>query len=311
MRLFFIMICFPLIMWSTGCNKETMTLTLPDGSISFDHIANGDTIEMPLSIFQDSIIVVGIKAALSGAISSREHVISFAIDTTKITEYRSRYGDARLLPTSSYLFYKADVRLAAGSTLSDSAELNITQQTKLTEYTTYVLPVVIQSVDGQPEGPASSRVLYFVFKTGRPLFISKSDWTIAAYSSYFSTFVPQNVLDNDNGYTYWASDLVGQMPQWVTIDFNKEITFSELTYYLPTDLLYPTFGGYPTSIRIETSVDGTNWDNKGVYEGNIRDDMQTLPLGLTDARYLRFTVLTSVKYVAMYETILISGISLM
>ncbi|MCC8426879.1 discoidin domain-containing protein [Mucilaginibacter sp. UR6-11] len=305
-----IVIFCSLIALLTACRKENKPAALPNGSISFQYAAGKDTLQMPVSILSDTTLVMTLKAALSGGASSSDHWVNFAVDTTKIALFRAKYGAAVVLPSSSYFFYKPMTRLPAGASVSDPAQLNIVLETKLTEYTTYVLPVVIQSVDGNTEGPATSRVVYFVFKTGKPLFINKIGWTIAGYSSVFNTFVATNVLDDNNTTTYWTSNITQQMPQWIAINFNRTVTFSALNYYVPTALKYPTLGGYPTSIQIETSMDGTTWVSKGVFAGNIVNNMQTLNTGLVTARYVRFTSLTSVKYSSTYSAIFISGISL-
>ncbi len=294
----------------TACSKDDTRTLLPGGSISFQQVAGKDTLEMPLSVLQDSPVVLDIKAVLSGTVSSGEHRVSFAVDTTKITDFRARYGNALLLPATSYLFYKPTTLISAGAFVSDPAQLNIGQQTKLTEYSTYVLPVVIKSVDGNAEETATNQVLYYVFKTGKPLFVNKTSWTIAGFSSQNGTLAPTNLLDANNLTTYWVSNITQQMPQWVAINFNKEVTFMALNYYFPTALKYPTSGGYPTSIQIETSMDGTTWVNKGVFAGNLVNNMQTLNTGLTTARYLRFTSLAAVKYNSAYDAVFISGISL-
>jgi hypothetical protein len=311
MRPFKIVIICSVFVFLTACSKDETSAPLPNDSISFVQAAGKDTIEMPLSILKDSAIVMGIKAALAGTVSSGDHWVTFAVDTNKITDYRARYGAAALLlPVTSYLFYKPDARIQAGASVSDSAQLNIGQQTKLLEYSTYVLPVVIKSVDGKVEGVATSRVIYFVFKTGKPLFVSKVGWTIAGFSSQNGTLAPATIIDDNNLSTYWASNITQTMPQWVSINFNKDVSFLAVNYYLPTALNYPALGGYPTSIQIETSMNGTTWVNKGVFAGNIVSNMQTLNIGLTTARYLRFTSLAVVKYNAIYDAVFISGISL-
>ncbi|HEY8958824.1 discoidin domain-containing protein [Chitinophaga sp.] len=308
-KIYIAVIC-PLILLLASCSKDDAPAALPGGSISFERAAGKDTIEMPLSILKDSLVVIAFKAALSGNTSGSEHWIKFAVDTTKIASFRSRFGSATLLPSGSYLFFKTDTRIAAGASLSDAAELNIGQQTKLTEYTTYVLPVVIRSVDGNLEGAAADRVLYFVFKTGKPLFINKKGWTIEEFSSQNGTNGPATLLDDNNLTSYWITNITQQMPQWVTINFNREVTFTALNYYLPAALKYPTQGGYPTSIQIETSMDGATWQSKGIFAGNIANNMQTINTGLTTARYLRFISLASVKYASTYNAIFISGIAL-
>lgn len=299
-----------IIAFLTACSKDNTPAALPEGSISFQLAADKDTIEMPLSILKDSAIVIGLQAILSGTSAAADHWVNFGVDTTKIAAYRAKYGTATLLPSSSWLFYKSMTRISRGISISDSAQLNIGQQTKLVEYTTYVLPVVIESVDGNTDGSGSKRVVYFVFKTGKPLFVNKAGWTIAGFSSINGTSVAANLLDNNNLTTLWASSIAQQMPQWVSISFNKEISFVSLVYYIPPALKYPTLGGYPTSIKIEVSMDGTTWVDKGTFEGNITNNMQTIDLGLTTARYLRFTSLAVVKYSASYDAVFISGISL-
>ena len=294
-----------------ACSKEGVKVVLPDGSVSFDRAAGKDTVETALSILKDSTMVLKLNATLSAEPSSDDHWVTFAVDTTKILDYRAKYGNAVVLPRGAYLFHKPMTRIPAGGTVSEAAELNIAAQTKLMEYTTYVLPVVINAVDGKIEGTATSRVIYYVFKTGKPLFINKVGWAIFDYSSHFSNFVPANVIDNNTTTTYWASNITMQMPQWVTINFNRDVTFTGVTYAIPTALVYPTQGGYPTSIRIETSMNGTTWVNKGLFTGNIVNRTQALDMGLTTARYLRFTSVASIKYVNTYDAIFISDISLM
>ncbi len=311
MRNNYIVIIGLLFVLFTACEKENTPVELPAESISINYPAQKDTLEMPLSILKDSTIIIGLKAALAGQSSSADHWVKFAVDTTKIVDYRARYGtSALLLPTSAYLFYKSMAVIAAGANLSDSAVLNIGQQTKLKEYSTYVLPVVIQSVDGKAEGAVSSKVLYVVLKTGKPLFINKEGWTIAGVSSQQGTFLATNLLDNNTTTTYWTSSITAQMPQWVAFNFNKEVTYTAVNYYLPTALVYPTQGGYPTSIRIETSMDGASWTSKGEFVGNVVNKMQTLDIGNTTSRYLRFTSLAAVKYASAYDCIFISDISL-
>jgi hypothetical protein len=293
-----------------ACSKEKGPGALADNSVNFNVPAGKDTVQTPLSILKDDIVVVNFNAALSGSKASSDHWINLAVDTAKFSSYRKKYGDALLLPSNAYFFYKSQIRVPAGSSMSESAQLNILSPTKLLEYSTYVLPVVIKSVDGKVEGAASPKVLYYVFKTGKPVVISKAGWTIANVSSTLSAFAAARAIDNDPTGTYWASNITQQMPQWVTINFNRNITFSALSYSIPPIIRYPSQGGYPTSIQIETSMDGTTWVNNGVFAGDIANNTQTLNTKLTTARYLRFTSLASVKYAAIYSAIFISDISL-
>lgn len=308
MRIYSIILC-SLALWLVGCEKSTTGPTLPDGDIAFDIAAGKDTVQIPLSILKDSTMTLDIRAAMAGNGANGDHWVRFRVEPELLNEYRAEYGEAQLLPTSSYLLYKADARVPAGSTTSEAAVLNVARQTKLLEYTTYVLPIVIESVNGDVDAAGAGDVLYYVFKTGRPAVINKTGWTIHAYSSHLGTFLPTNLLNNTPT-NYWASSISEQMPQFVTIDFNRNVTFSGVRYALAHNLDYPSQGGYPTLIQIETSMDGSNWENKGIFEDEVVDKAQMIEIGVTTARYLRFTSLEAVPYSGFYA-IFISDISLM
>lgn len=281
------------VIFLVGCSKST-PLVLPAVSLG-----TADTVEMPVSILSDTTMVIGLTATAAAG----THWIELGVDTSKVVTYRQRYGDALLLPADCYFFFKTMVK---GDT--DSAQLNIMQQTKLKPYTTYVLPIVIRSVDGHTED--YGEVKYYVFKTGKAAVINKDGWSIVGYSSASGSNLPAKLIDNDDANTYWTSNVTQQMPQWVVIDFGEETGFSAVGYSVPLALKYPTLGGYPTSIQLEISMDGEHWESKGVFAGDIQNNAQTIPLGGTTARYLRFTVLSSVIYSATYYIISISGIRL-
>lgn len=291
-----------------ACSKKEAVVTLPDSSVSFD-LTGRDTIQLPVSILENTTMVLEIKAALMGVTSTDSHNVTFAVDTTKIVDYRAKYGTANLLPALNYFFYKAMAVLPAGAAKSDAAQLNIAQQMSLTEYSTYVLPVVIRSVDGKTEGAGSSRVIYYVFKTGKPLFVNKTGWTATQSSANTTALAGDKVIDANNATTYWLSSTAQTMPQWVVINLGKDVTFTGLAYYFPTAVAYPTAGGFPTSFQVETSSDGTTWVSKGIFAGNLVNNMQTVTFPSTTARYVRFTSLAVKKY-SNLDVVFISGISL-
>ncbi|WP_238387765.1 discoidin domain-containing protein [Pararcticibacter amylolyticus] len=302
-----------LIVLFTACSKDDR-VALADRSVSIQ-LANGlDTLQTPMTLDKDSTIVLDLKAALKGEAASNDHWVTFAVDTTRMLEYRSKYGDAMLLPTSCYLLFKPDVRIASGSSVSEAAQFNIGHQTRLVGNSIYVLPVVIKTVDGK-EDFSDNRTVYLVFKTAQPKDLDRVGWEIAGYSTQLSsTNAAAKTIDVSNTTTFWASALNQPMPQWISIDFKKDIIFSSLKFYIPTTNKYPNNGAYPTSVKIETSMDGTIWVNKGVFAGDIVDYQQTINLGITTARYVRFTVLSAAKYTPaptlLYETVFISGIVL-
>lgn len=288
-----------------ACKKDSEREVLAEGRVSFNLQAATDVVVVsPLyDIKTTRLVSVEIKAALLGDISSNVHYVTFAPDTTKLADYKLKYGNtALLLPTNSYLFYKSTVAITAGTNISEAAVLNLGFQKTLKKFTTYVLPLVIASVDGVPLDPKTRKVIYYTLTTGDGLYVDHTGFTLTATaSSVNGANVAGRVVDGNYLGTYWLSNIAQTLPQWVNIDFARQVPFSGLDFYFPTAINYTTLGAYPTSAKIETSANNINWIDKGTYPVEIRnnDRLQTINLpSLTTARYLRLTVLAAAPYVS-------------
>jgi hypothetical protein len=285
-----------------ACKKDKSSReALAEGRVTFNLPASTDVVASALDIKTTTLVTTEMKAVLQGAASSDVHYVTFTADTTKIAEYRTKYGSsAQLLPTSSYLFYKSTVAIPAGSNISESAVLNLSFQTVLKARTAYVLPLAIASVDGEVQDPKTRRVVYYVFNTGDAVYVDHTGYTLTATaSSTNGTNVAGRAVDGNTLGTYWLSNITQALPQWISIDFGREINFSGLDYFFPTAANYATLGGNTTSVKLETSSDNTTWTDKGTYAVDIKNAArkQTLNLpSLTTARYLRFTILAAVPY---------------
>lgn len=302
-----------------ACKKdEAKTEDLPEGFVTFDLPATEDVVERTVNIKEVSLLTMEMKAALPGDASTGIHYVTFAPDTTKIANYRLKYGNsAILLPAMNYLYYKSTVAISAGSNVSEPAVLNMSFQTSLRPRSTYVLPLAIVSVDGKVQDPVTRRVVYYVFKTGDALYVDHTGFTITATASSTSgANTPARAVDANNATTYWASATTQVLPQWLSIDYGREFTFSGLDLYFPTAVNYTTMGGDPTSVKLETSSNGSTWLDKGTYVVNVRNTerKQTIILpSATTSRYLRFTVLAGAPYVSgavTYSLTFVSGIML-
>ena len=287
-----------------ACKKdESDREVLAEGRVNFDLPAATDVIARSLDIKNISLVSMELKATLQGNASSDVHYITFETDTIKIADYRTKYGSsALLLPTTSYLFYKPTVAVAAGANISEPAILNLSYQTMLKARSTYVLPLAIASIDGQVQDPKTRRIIYYVFNTGEALYVDHTGYTLTATaSSTNGANVAGRAVDANTLGTYWLSNVTAALPQWVTADFGREVSFSGLDYFFPTAVAYATVGGNTTSAKIETSSNGTTWVDKGTYAVDIKnvERKQTINLpSITSARYLRFTILTAAPYVS-------------
>lgn len=302
-----------------ACKKdESGRESLPDGIVTFDVPASTDVVATTIDIKNVSLVSVEMKASLKGSASSDVHYVTFATDTTKIAEYRTKYGSsALLLPTTNYLYYKQTVAIPAGSTVSEPGVLNLSFQTRLRAHSAYVLPLVITSIDGKPQDPRTREVVYYVFNTGDALYVDHTGFSLTATASTtLGSNTPARAIDAATGTTFWASSNLAALPQWINIDFARNVTFTGLDYFFPTTVS-DAINGKTTSAKVETSLNNINWVDKGTYTIDVAntDRKQTIILpSITTARYLRFTILAANPYVASasvsYNLALVGGILL-
>lgn len=307
------------VMLFMACKKdEARPEPLTEGRVTFELPASTDVVVNALDIRNEALLSFEMKATLQGDVSSDVHYITFATDTAKIADYRLKYGSgALLLPTTSYLYYKSTVAIPAGSNISEPGVLNFSVQTSLKARSTYVLPLVIAAVDGQTQDPKTRRVIYYVFNTGDATYVDHTGFTVTATaSSTLGVNVPARAVDATTGTTFWASSNTVALPQWLSIDFGRNVTFPSFDYFFPTAVT-PAVGGYTTSAKVETSSDNINWVDKGTYAIDVNNALkrQTINMpSLTTARYLRFTILAATPYNAsatiVYNIGFVSGILL-
>lgn len=288
-----------------SCKKTDTVITKPisTSDVYIHESASVDTLSQAVSVERDSIVTIKIQAALrsSETIASNNHVVVFAVDTTQMAAYNNRYGVATLLPLSNY-FLAFNTSIISNNSTS-YAELNIANESQLTPLSTYILPLIIKSIDGQEvSNPDNNQVLYIIIKTlpidyGNP--IDKTGWSILSYSSALSSTVypANNLLDNDIN-TFWGSALNAPMPQYVVIDMAKQYNLRAITF---TSCTTAGSGGDPEEVLVELSLDGTQWINAGTYVGTTINVASLLHrfkiLPTTAARYIRFTVLKASYYV--------------
>lgn len=310
-RTFFIL-CIVAIA-TISCKKSQVEPLLAPEGVYIKDALNTDTAKtVRLSTTKDSLITIKLVAAIAQAAGSGSHTVAFGVDTSQMAAYRAKYGNALVLPASSYFIPFTSCNIAAGATESNTAEINIVTATSLRPSTNYVLPVVIKSVDGQSPGKiGKGQIIYLLFRAtgidyGIP--ISKTSWSIVSYSSTYSISVypATYVLDNKPG-TQWVSNLTGSMPQYVTIDMGQSYNLKTVTYQNWASF---AAGANPTQIMIELSTDGNSWVNAGTYTDTAPGTaVKNLKLNtVTPARYIRFTVLKASVYASIYTPVAIAEI---
>jgi hypothetical protein len=237
-----------------ACRKDGAGPSLVPGSVSIQTDAGKDTLRKEVSVLKDTIVIVGLQAVLNDQPATGDHIVTFRIDSTRMTAFRAKYGSAALLPYDAYFFYRNQVRIPAGASVSDSIQLNLVKQTTLRPDNTYVLPLIIRDVDGNSDA-MKEQVLYLVVKTAKIPPTSKANWTVTA-SSTLGANKASNVLDADDQNTAWAS-APGPMPQYLIVDFGSLISFSGVTYRTP-NVYYGNWSWVMilTPIRLQSGLPG-------------------------------------------------------
>jgi hypothetical protein len=298
-----------------SCKKNTAPPAILASSNAFiKEAVIADTLAGAVSPDLDSIVTFKLEASVTNPVSGT-HTVVFGVDTGQMANYIAKYGTASLLPSSNYFIPFPDGNFTEEAKLSSAAQINIVNTSKLSPGTTYVLPVVMKSIDGQPiEKPLTDQAIYLVVRVsgilsqgGTP--INKAGWTIVSYSSQDDAdgYPAINVLDNDVN-TQWLSDQTQQLPQWLVIDMGQPHSLKAITFQY--DPAFSLDGGAPTQVEIELSNDGTVWSNAGTFSGlNPGTQTQSLYLkSITAARYIRFTVLQATVLYAGYSYAFVSEI---
>lgn len=279
-----------IIILIASCKKETGTV--PAGSFYLKQAADADTAQYDVVTDTGNAIITVRLEAISDKAYGNPHRMYFKVDSTLLTTYRQQYGEATLLPATSYVFIHSVCNIPAGALASDPAELNVVNQSGLVAGLTYVLPVVLTSADGDAQAiKKDNNTFYIVVKgkraSGTPL--DQTGWTIVSASSQLSPAA--NVLDNDNQ-TVWFAD---SAPQNVVIDMNEQHNILAVTY-APYEYMGQLTVYNPTQIQIEISLDGTSWVNEGTFAISPTDftnNKKIFKFTPALARFIRFTVLTA------------------
>lgn len=290
-----------------ACNKKNIP-ALAAGSIYIREAASSDTLSYPIPYAKDTLITMEFSAAISGHPFGGLHHVVFRVDTTKIADYKALHGAATLLPAANYFVDWNDCEIQPDSTLSEPAQINLLHASQLGASTTYVLPVVIDNVDGLTGIAQSGQVLYLQIRTGASQYLSKTGWSIVSFSSELdSADGPDNLLDDDNT-TDWFTGF-GGVPQNVVIDMGQSNTFSKISF--TDDPTYVGAGGYATQIDILISTDGVAWTDKGAFTGTGTASPQLLDIGPCTARYFNFIIQQSVPFAGVSPVIIVGDIGAM
>lgn len=232
--------------------------------------------------------------------------INFTINQDKVDLYNQQNNtNFELPPSDSYKISSESVTIQPGNAGSNSTNLEI-NPLKLAGTKTYIIPISIHDVQPELSVNEELRTTYFLvngYYESNPFTpISQQGWEIHDYSDDDYDAVGGRApfcIDGDVN-TVWLSTYRRvdgwrpPHPHYVTVDMNSTNTLHGIT-------LYGRRGEnnaylFPKNVLIQTSNDGSNWNDQGTYTISASSDETAATMYFETSqscRYFKITVLSS------------------
>ncbi|WP_186458698.1 BT_3987 domain-containing protein [Mucilaginibacter achroorhodeus] len=204
--------------------------------------------------------------------------IGVATDNTKIASYGSGFT---AFPDGSYSLSATTLNLGSGQ--SASFNVNIPDLSKFDGTKSYLLPLMITKINGDEYVLNANKIVYVQLSfnnlnntnntsaAGSKL-LNRQGWLANATASFDGSFyggsnyVPANAIDGDNS-TDWVSNYQTGTES-ITIDMGASHQVKTIAYSNAFNSILSQFSieDYPSSVKVYTSTNGTDWTSQGTYQ---------------------------------------------
>ncbi len=208
--------------------------------------------------------------------------VNTVVDNTLVAGYGTGFTP---FPDGSYSLSSATSVITAGQlTASASLNINIPDLSKFDGTKTYLLPVSISSVSGDPYTLTGNKTVYLQLNfsnlnnssntsAGGTRILGRQGWAASSSGSFDGTpyggsnYIASNAIDGNNG-TDWVSDYFSGGNSSITIDMSTVYHIKTIAYNKAYSNILLNYGldTYPSSVKIYTSTDGTTWSSQGIYQ---------------------------------------------
>ncbi|UII18955.1 BT_3987 domain-containing protein [Fulvivirga ligni] len=288
-------ICF------TGCDEdEEPKIYMPDAksvvSATFDIT---DTVTYSVSIVGADYPTVDVSA-------DGEITVDFKVDSDKVAEYNQSMGtDYAIMPSDNFSFDATGV-IANGESMSLPLKLIIKNGEQLEAFSSYLLPITIDKVNGGKTGDVR-QTTYFILTRSPALedlpTLDRSGWTIAGFSTEEpgeggGNGLADKILDGDYA-TFWHSKWAGgeaPAPHYLIIDMGEEVMVHGISIVNRDQK--DSEWGQAKDFTVSLSTDGENFVSNGSFsaptgtssvEPYQREVRFFLP-SFKPARYIKITI---------------------
>lgn len=226
--------------------------------------------------------------------------VRFKIDLTLVEEYNELNGtNYPAVPEEAYQFAETSVTIPAGETSSNSIAIKV-NPSKFTGIMAHLLPVVMESADGNVAINQSLDVTYYLVKGTYSVNpyerLDRSEWSIADFSTDENENAEGgraiNAIDGDLK-TIWATqwrNAKPRPPHFITIDLGETQVLHGLFIRGRMSGDAPRDRGNPKEVRIETSPDGVEWTYAQEYSLPNNPENEIWLDYTQQARFIKVTV---------------------
>jgi len=205
--------------------------------------------------------------------------VTIISDTSLVSQYnKQNLTNYLTIPADAYkLVNPGKHTIKAGSMVSDTLQVQITNAAELTDPKGYLLPLSIQSLDSRDQGAQISTTRRTVFLNVTYAFtnitdsitlmtgttVARTSWVVTVSNSNNGN--PAGSMTDGNNSTAWRSSNSSTAVKSVTVDLGSVQTFKALVL-TPN---YVNVNENITQMTVSISQDNVTWIGQGIWTGTI------------------------------------------
>jgi hypothetical protein len=291
---------------ASGCLKNDVDLPVQKledyNKVYMPQAVNSPVVSTLLMKPEEQTLVYGANYGGYGY-PDQDITVNFAVAPNMVDSFNLQKGTAyTMMPTGSYTLTEATATIAKGALSTKPLELKIKTEGALDLFKEYLLPVTasIGHAGATVQLNNGLATTYYLVKASLNLSdfpdYDRSKWTIAGFSTEEANGEgadnghAKHAIDNNKN-TFWHSQWSGgsaTAPYSLWVNLNETKTIHGISF---TDR-QNSGGGRPLQVTVQTSTNGTNWEDAGIFNLASTNDQQRFFFvnGFKEASFIKIIV---------------------
>jgi hypothetical protein len=278
---------------------------------TLNNIVTASLTHTPVSVWGNTVFNVPILATREVPADVDVFLIA---DNEKVSTFNALNGKkALLLPANTYKLNSDKHTIKAGTYLSDTLNIEITNATALTDTNGYVLPLTVVKLEGEDKGirVSSNRATAYLYvpyaftnvdtvqTSVAGTQMSRTGWSVTVSNTTAGALGPA-MLDGSNT-TSWRSSNSATAAKSVVLNMGSAQSVKGFNI-VPN---YVAVAENATQMTISTSNDNVNWTIQGVWNG--KGPASTSSAASPDIKGVNFIAPVQAQYFRFEITAWVSG----